>query len=249
MADEIECFVTKFKSLCASGHQARLTLNSRKGQVWVNLHVGLRCPQPHQGGGANHHGPGHSNARQRRNNRRAASRATRVTEQVTEVATDEDQVGESKEEAVEDNANPNIAEAAAAEIAESNVEEVSAEIVVTSDVTNLEKDISNDIATVDPETLKDEFCTNESFEIATDDHLVEQILVTADCQADWSDKVVKKLMNEKLNEIGIKMKSIEVNRNIRKCFESCLVTINPMQRKLIDKESFPLRRWTMKCIT
>ena len=238
MADEIECFVTKFKSLCASGHQARLTLNSRKGQVWVNLHVGLRCPQPHQGGGANHHGPGHSNARQRRNNRRAASRATQVTEAVTEVATNEDQVGEAEAAAAE-----------AAEIAESNVEEVSAEIVVTSDVTNLEKDISNDIATVDPETLKDEFCTNESFEIATDDHLVEQILVTADCQADWSDKVVKKLMNEKLNEIGIKMKSIEVNRNIRKCFESCLVTINPMQRKLIDKESFPLRRWTMKCIT
>ena len=238
MADEIESFVTKFKSLCASGHQARLTLNSRKGQVWVNLHVGLRCPQPHQGGGANHHGPGHSNARQRRNNRRAASRATQVTEAVTEVATNEDQVGEAEAAAAE-----------AAEIAESNVEEVSAEIVVTSDVTNLEKDISNDIATVDPETLKDEFCTNESFEIATDDHLVEQILVTADCQADWSDKVVKKLMNEKLNEIGIKMKSIEVNRNIRKCFESCLVTINPMQRKLIDKESFPLRRWTMKCIT
>ena len=238
MADEIDSFVTKFKSLCASGHQARLTLNSRKGQVWVNLHVGLRCPQPHQGGGANHHGPGHSNARQRRNNRRAASRATQVTEAVTEVATNEDQVGEAEAAAAE-----------AAEIAESNVEEVSAEIVVTSDVTNLEKDISNDIATVDPETLKDEFCTNESFEIATDDHLVEQILVTADCQADWSDKVVKKLMNEKLNEIGIKMKSIEVNRNIRKCFESCLVTINPMQRKLIDKESFPLRRWTMKCIT
>ena len=238
MADEIESFVTKFKSLCASGHQARLTLNSRKGQVWVNLHVGLRCPQPHQGGGANHHGPGHSNARQRRNNRRAASRATQVTEAVTEVATNEDQVGEAEAAAAE-----------AAEIAESNVEEVSAEIVVTSDVTNLENDISNDIATVDPETLKDEFCTNESFEIATDDHLVEQILVTADCQADWSDKVVKKLMNEKLNEIGIKMKSIEVNRNIRKCFESCLVTINPMQRKLIDKESFPLRRWTMKCIT
>ena len=178
------------------------------------------------------------NARQQRNNRRAASRATQVTEAVTEVATNEDQVGEAEAAAAE-----------AAEIAESNVEEVSAEIVVTSDVTNLEKDISNDIATVDPETLKDEFCTNESFEIATDDHLVEQILVTADCQADWSDKVVKKLMNEKLNEIGIKMKSIEVNRNIRKCFESCLVTINPMQRKLIDKESFPLRRWTMKCIT
>jgi hypothetical protein len=232
MADEIECFVTKFKSLCASGHQARLTLNSRKGQVWVNLHVGLRCPQPHQGGGANHHGPGHSNARQRRNIRRAAT----VTEEVTEAATNEDQVGERKEEAVEDSANPNIDEA----------EEVSSEEMVTADVT--EKGTANDIPTVEPETLKDEFCSNESYEIVSDDQLVEKTLVTADCQADWSDKVVTKLMDEKLNAIGIKMKSVKVNRNIRKCFESCLVTINPMQRKLIDQESFPLRRWTMKCI-
>ena len=136
----------------------------------------------------------------------------------------------------EDSTNPNIDEA----------DEGSSEEMVTASVTR--KGTENDIPTVEPETLKDEFCTNESFEIATDDHLVEQILVTADCQADWSDKVVKKLMNEKLNEIGIKMKSIEVNRNIRKCFESCLVNIKPMQRKLIDQESFPLRRWTMKCI-
>ena len=118
--------------------------------------------------------------------------------------------------------------------------------MVTADVT--EKGTANDIPTVEPETLKDEFCSNESYEIVSDDQLVEKILVTADCQADWSDKIVTKLMDEKLNAIGIKMKSVKVNRNIRKCFESCLVTINPMQRKLIDQESFPLRRWTMKCI-
>ena len=118
--------------------------------------------------------------------------------------------------------------------------------MVTADVT--EKGTANDIPTVEPETLKDEFCSNESYQIVSDDQLVEKILVTADCQADWSDKVVTKLMDEKLNLIGIKMKSVKVNRNIRKCFESCLVNIKPMQRKLIDQESFPLRRWTMKCI-
>ena len=96
--------------------------------------------------------------------------------------------------------------------------------------------------------FQDEFCSNESYEIASSEELVEQILVTADCQADWSDKVVTKLLDEKLNSIGIKMKSIKVNRNIRKCFESCLVNIKPMQRKLIDQESFPLRRWTMKTL-
>ena len=54
MALEIDSFVTKFKSLLASWHQTRLTLNSRKEQVWVNLQVWFRCPQPHHGGGANH---------------------------------------------------------------------------------------------------------------------------------------------------------------------------------------------------
>ena len=83
----------------------------RKGQVWVNLQVGLGRPQPHQGGEANHHGPGRSNARQRRNIRCAAYRAATVTEDVTEVATNEEQVDEENEEAVEGIANPNIDEA------------------------------------------------------------------------------------------------------------------------------------------
>ena len=74
-------------------------------------------------------------------------------------------------------------------------------------------------------------------------------IVTADCQADWNDKYVTKLVNEKLKIIGIGMKSIQVNRNIRKCFESCVVTIEPTKKKIIEQESFPIRRWTMKCIS
>ena len=99
-------------------------------------------------------------------------------------------------------------------------------VVVTADVTNPEEDTTNDIETVEPETLKDEFCSNESFEIASNEELVEKILVTADCQADWNDSVVIKLIDEKLNSIGITIKSISVNRNARKCFESCVVTMS-----------------------
>ena len=100
------------------------------------------------------------------------------------------------------------------------------------------------------ETLKDEFCSDESFEKekASDNDVVEKILVTADCQADWSNQVVTKLVDEKLATIGIRMQSIIVNRNIRRCFESCLVTIQPMKKQLIEKKTFPMNRWTMKCV-
>jgi hypothetical protein len=98
------------------------------------------------------------------------------------------------------------------------------------------------------QTLQDEFCSNESFQKISDDELVENILVTADCQADSSDNVVTKLVNNKLKTIGIRMKSITVNRNIKRCFESCIVKIEPMKKKSIEKETFPMNRWTMKCI-
>ena len=83
---ELDSFLSKFKSLWASGHQAELKFNSKKGNVWINLEVGLKCPQPHLGG---HQGHGQGNARQRRNIRRAAARATEVIEKVTEVADEE----------------------------------------------------------------------------------------------------------------------------------------------------------------
>ena len=97
------------------------------------------------------------------------------------------------------------------------------------------------------ETLKDEFCSDKSFK-ESEKALVEQILVTADCQADWNDAVVTKLLHEKLESINIQMKSIEVHRNVRRCFVSCLVTIDPMAKHLIEKEEFPMRRWTMKSV-
>ena len=72
--------------------------------------------------------------------------------------------------------------------------------------------------------------------------MVEKILLTADCQADWKDAYVTKLMDEKLKSLRIKMKSIVVNRNVRKCFESCLIIIEQVERTYIESETFPIRR-------
>ena len=80
---EIDSFVSKFKSLWASGHQAKLSVNSKRGKVWINLRVGLESPEPHDGL-VYHQGPVHGNARQRRNHRRASARAAAVTKEVTE---------------------------------------------------------------------------------------------------------------------------------------------------------------------
>ena len=85
---ELDSFLSKFKSLWASGHQAKLMFNSKKGNIWVNLQVGLKYPQPYLGGHQDH---GLGNARQMRNIRCAAARATEVTEKVTKVAMDADE--------------------------------------------------------------------------------------------------------------------------------------------------------------
>ena len=117
------------------------------------------------------------------------------------------------------------------------------------------KESETDLVQTEPETLKDEFCSDKTFEKqalidedAIEEALVEKILVTADCQADWNDAYVTKLMDEKFKLLKIKMKSIVVNRNVRKSFESCLIMIEPVERTYIESESFPIRRWTMKCI-
>ena len=97
----------------------------------------------------------------------------------------------------------------------------------------------------EPEALQDEFCSNETFEEEaagtfekeSDAVWVDKILVTADCQADWKDSYEIKLMDEKLNTLGIKMKSIIVNRNVGKWFESCLVTIELTRRSVIESET------------
>ena len=140
-----------------------------------------------------------------------------------------------------------------AENASENMEvidkEVTAGNVQAEKATTIPVKNNKDIPANEHELLKDEVCSDESFGEVSDEILVEKILVTADCQADWNDKYVTKLVNEKLDIIGIRMKSIQVNRIIRKCFESCIITIEPTKKKTIEQESFPIRRWTMKCIS
>ena len=108
-----------------------------------------------------------------------------------------------------------------------------------------------DTSPVTHKTLEDEFCSDDTFNTNDEDSeetQVERILVEADCQADWKDDYVVKLVEDKLRMIGIETKAITVNRNIRKYFESCIVKIEPTRKALIEKLTFPIRRWTMKCI-
>ena len=107
-----------------------------------------------------------------------------------------------------------------------------------------------DTTPVTQETLEDEFCSDDSFNTKSesDEIQVERILVEADCQADWKDNYVVKLVEDKLKMIGIEIKAITVNRNIRKAFESCIVRIEPKRKDLIEKLTFPIQRWTIKCI-
>ena len=136
----------------------------------------------------------------------------------------------------------------------SNAEEAkkaSDDVVNTDEVIEVDNGQEKDTSPVVHETLKDEFCSDDAFntmEKERDQTQVEKILVVADCQADWKDEYVIKLVEDKLRMIGINMKAITVNRNIRKCFESCTVQIEPTRRDLIEKVEFPIRRWTMKCI-
>ena len=104
------------------------------------------------------------------------------------------------------------------------------------------------VETVSEETLEGEFCSDDTFNTnsKSDEIQVERILVEADCQADWKDDYVVKLVEEKLKMIGIEIKGITVKRNILKAFESCIVRIEPIRKHLIEKLMFPIQRWTIR---
>ena len=72
---ELDNFVYKFKDLWRNGREATLTLNSRAGEAWIQLHVGLGRPldlPPPQH--YDNQGAGAGNSRDRRRNRRARDR-------------------------------------------------------------------------------------------------------------------------------------------------------------------------------
>ena len=122
----------------------------------------------------------------------------------------------------------------------------------TEEVIKIDTVQEKDTSPVIHKTLEDEFCSDDIFNAnakeSGDETQVEKILVEADCQADWKDDYVIKLVQDKLRMIGIEPKAVAVNRNIRKCFESCIVRIEPTRKEFIEKQIFPIRRWTMKCI-
>ena len=113
---ELDSFVSKFKSLLASGKEANLRFKAKKGKVWVHLEVGLQCPQPHLG---HHHDHGQGNARERRKLRRAAAHAKKVIEEVAKVANEADQVEETTRDAEKDS-QVNLTGSSAQEVAKNN---------------------------------------------------------------------------------------------------------------------------------
>ena len=101
------------------------------------------------------------------------------------------------------------------------------------------EEAANDIS--DPKTLKDEFCSDEAFEEAVDENLVENIVVTAECTTDLVDnKNVAEQVEAKLYSLGIKVRKIELKKNHKGISESLLVSIKPIEKKNIEAATFPL---------
>ena len=98
-----------------------------------------------------------------------------------------------------------------------------------------------------PRILDDEFCDDKDYEncedLVDDEVLVERIIITPDCQSDWREPVVKKLVDEKLAIIGLNSLRVKVNGSNRARFVSCEVDIDPVKRKVIQGLEFPMRRW------
>ena len=46
MLHEIDSFVNKFKGLWLSGKEAKLQIDSKNGEAWLSLCLGLKCPPP-----------------------------------------------------------------------------------------------------------------------------------------------------------------------------------------------------------
>ena len=85
---ELNQFIRKFVSLWESGCEASLHVESKAGQAYVNLKVGLGQAQTHVPWKSEHGGRhrGGGPAQQRRRERREAERQTRVTAEEAEAA-------------------------------------------------------------------------------------------------------------------------------------------------------------------
>ena len=104
MLHEIDSFVNKFKSLWLSGQEAKLQMDSKNGEAWLNLSLGLKCPPP-PSSPSWHPSPRprsfrNTPSQQRRRNRRQAERETTAAEATCEKDTKvQDEESDQAEEA------------------------------------------------------------------------------------------------------------------------------------------------------
>ena len=106
----------------------------------------------------------------------------------------------------------------------------------------------NDSTESDPETFKDEFCSDNTFEGSATIELVEKLLVIPEHENDLEDSCIKDKIEKDLDSLGIQVINIDaIDRSSRGNLASCCVCIVPTEKKKIEEASFPLRvrGWTL----
>ena len=213
---ELDSFLVKFKYLWHSGLEAKLSVESHAGQAWVVLQAGLgqgHALQPPVPW-PHHQRNRNGPAQQRRRTRREAARKVAPKNMSTQTQTEEDP---------------------------ENISEVAEEAPTISE--NSEQKKENEVKKIAPSILDDEFCADKEYANGEEDILVERIIITPDCQSDWKEAVVKKLVGEKLATIGLNSLGVKVIGSNRARFVSCEVEIEPVKMKVLQDLEFPMRRW------
>ena len=151
---EIDSFVMKFKNLWRAGRNASLTIKANAGKALVNLSVELEhhadCDHPQH---VNlHNGSRNGPARQRRRQKRAATREAEAVEKaVTEHDVAVKVIVDGK-----DTVNPNIAEEAKAEATENIIEEVIDEFCSDEEYSRKEEESSEIFKLIFNDSCKNE---------------------------------------------------------------------------------------------
>ena len=151
---EFNSFVNKFRNLWKAGHTASLKVETRAGEAWVELHVGLGVPHPVEGE-HQHHG----NARNRRREKRAAARAAESATKAAETATTDGQVDKDlnrndekvAEEATNDTVQVNISSKVVDEFEIEN--SVSEDLTYSFKSDYVQKDIEDTLSEILPKNM------------------------------------------------------------------------------------------------
>ena len=222
MASEVKSFVMKFKNLWKAGRNANLTINSNAGKASVTLQI-VDLEIPHDV--YQHKRSRNGAAQQRRRERRAAARET-AEKVIGETAGVGDPAVEATAHTEKDKNDANDL---------SGKGELGNKDYEAKDTTLPEYVAPNSDAEKGSENVIDEFCPDNIYVENVDDTLVEDILITTDCDADWKDDNMENLIYYKLKIIGINMVKINrINRSNNGAFTSCLVKIQPIPVKKIE---------------